>query len=72
MKKYIGLKKIGDNYGCIKCGNLEFKFCSSFNLTHEHQTNYKCSCGEVATVITEKSADEKAYYGYFEEEVEDD
>ena len=72
MNKYLGLKKEGDKYSCIKCGNLEFEFIGSFNLTHEHQTNYKCPCGEMATVITEKSEKERAYYGYFEEEVEDD
>ena len=67
-KKYIGLKKIGDKFSCLKCGNLEFEFCSSFNLTHEHQTNYRCNCGEIVTVITEKSEEEKEYYGYVEEE----
>lgn len=70
MTKYIGLKKEDDKYSCLKCGAIEFTFCSSLNLAHEHQTNYKCTCGEIVTVITEKTEEEKAFYGY--EVVEDD
>ena len=71
MNKYIGLEKDGDSFKCINCGNDEFSFVSSFNLSHEHQTNYRCKCGNMATIITEKSEDEKEYYGYYEE-VEDE